>query len=81
MISRSRPKGACATCHQGDNPSDNLFFLGASVETSYTSLLNAPGLIGATPAESRFYVRGDHAGDAFEPAELSKVASWIELEQ
>lgn len=81
MMSSPRPNGACALCHQGTDPANGPDFLGANAETNYTSLLNAPRLIGATPATSTFYTRGDHSGDAFVPEELARVATWIEMEQ
>lgn len=79
-MSSPRPKGACALCHQGANAADGPDFLGANAEANYSSLLNAPRLIGATPIQSVFYTKGAHAGDAFTPAELDLIGQWILLE-
>jgi hypothetical protein len=81
MMSSPRPKGACALCHQGADLNNGPDFLGPNAETNYTTLLNSPRLIGTTPETSAFYTRGDHAGDAFVPEELARVATWIQMEQ
>jgi mono/diheme cytochrome c family protein len=81
MMSSPRPKGACALCHQGADLNNGPDFLGPNAQTNYTTLLNSPRLIGTSPQTSSFYTRGDHAGDAFVPEELARIATWIQMEQ
>ncbi len=81
MMSIPRAKGACAICHQGADAANGPDFLGMNAETNYATLLASPGLVGATPAASSLYSRGDHGGDAFLPAEAATVAMWIAMEQ
>jgi mono/diheme cytochrome c family protein len=81
MLSLPRPKGACAVCHQGTSPANGPDFLGPNAGTNYTSLLASPTVVGMTPATSTLYTRGSHAGDAFLPDELVKIAIWIEAER
>jgi hypothetical protein len=81
-----RPKGACASCHQGVG-SFGPAFLGPTQAESYDTL-TAGGLIGATPESSRLLTIGEHTGNGFcsgvdTPAtgcatdEVTVVSDWI----
>jgi hypothetical protein len=91
MLTAPRPKGTCVQCHLGENPADGPDFLGTSLAGSYEAIMGTPGLIGASLAQSTFYSKGDHSGDAFctaagtpyaacTAAELSVISQWISIE-
>ncbi|HUH04121.1 MAG TPA: hypothetical protein VML75_19120 [Kofleriaceae bacterium] len=65
LLVAARPKGTCASCHQGSNIADGPDFLGTVAAVNYSTLVGNTRLIGATPALSYFVTRGDHNGNAF----------------
>jgi hypothetical protein len=86
-----RPRGACASCHEGSDPSDGPDFLGSDPADHRASLLDQPRIVGDRPDASLLFTRGDHAGDALcsgagapyagcDRDEASAVAEWITAE-
>jgi hypothetical protein len=80
LLVLARPKGACSVCHEGANIADGPDFMGASPATNYDSLVSDTRLVGGDPAASLLVIKGDHSGDAFEPAEVSTINEWILME-
>jgi hypothetical protein len=91
LLIASRPKGACATCHQGQNPGDGPDFLGTTAAANFDTLVADPGLIGGTAAGSGLLNRGDHTGNAFCTGsgtpyagcvvdEVSIISNWITIQ-
>jgi mono/diheme cytochrome c family protein len=61
----TRPKGSCASCHQGVSPADGPDFLGNTPSANYSNLVTNTRLVGATPAVSILVTKGDHNGNAY----------------
>lgn len=83
LLGVARAKGACTACHQGASAIGGAVF-GSGPAQNYTAILSYTGpmgaAIGATPATSSLYSRGDHSGNAFEANELEIIAEWIGIE-
>ncbi len=75
-----RPKMACIFCHESTGLGAGPKFFGANPAENYTAVKAVIGLIGLTPDTSRFYLKGDHAGDALSIAEEDLISQWIILE-
>lgn len=86
-----RPRGTCASCHEGSDPGDGPDFLGPDPDGHRASLLGQPRIVGDRPDASLLFTRGDHTGDALctgpgapyagcDRDEASAVAGWITAE-
>jgi hypothetical protein len=91
MVTRTRPKGACVTCHQGTDAVNGPDFLGTSTTTHYDTLVVNTRLIGDTPETSLFVTKPDHNGNTLCTGvdtpyagcledEVTKAGQWIMLE-
>ncbi|RMH40888.1 MAG: hypothetical protein D6689_12585 [Deltaproteobacteria bacterium] len=80
LLALPRPKGACTVCHQGVDPGNGPDFLGADAAANYDALTANPRLVSGDPATSLLVTKGEHAGDAFAPAEISIINEWILME-
>lgn len=92
LLTEARPKGSCASCHEGNDTANGPDFLGLTAADNYTQLIGSARLINTgTPASSLLVTKGDHTGDAFCTAagvpyatctqdEVSLITQWIGME-
>lgn len=80
LLALARPRGSCASCHEGAEPGNGPDFMGLVPADNYDALLGDARLVSDSPSTSLLVIKGAHAGDAFEPAEISAINEWILME-
>ncbi|HJZ86373.1 MAG TPA: hypothetical protein VKN99_14430 [Polyangia bacterium] len=68
--------GTCAVCHRGVIGSAGPPFL-LPMPDEYSTVMVWPGLVGDSPQSSKLYIKGQHEGPDFTPAQKDLVATWI----